>query len=132
MIDKQTFTALIIEPDRASRDLIALAIRRLNGQVFTAAEYPQALALYKEHHPQLLFLASVLPQMNGMELLKDLKALGLLRQTHVIMVSALGYREIITQALEAGADDFIVKPIDPGVIEEKVTLWKNRLSEKQP
>jgi CheY-like chemotaxis protein len=127
MAEKTPITALIIEPDRASRDLISLTLKRLSIRVFTAGDYPEALALIKEHRPWLIVIAAVLPQINGLELIRDLKALGQLQKTHVIAVSALGYREIIEHALSAGANDFIVKPVDTSVLEGKVTHWMDSL-----
>jgi DNA-binding response OmpR family regulator len=58
--------------------------------------------------------------MNGLDVLRKLKDQGDLEQTGVIVISALGYPEVVRQAAEAGADDFLVKPFDPVLLAERV------------
>jgi DNA-binding response OmpR family regulator len=113
-------TILILEPDNALRDLITLALRRLGYRVITAADWMDALALFQQQRPQVLVLAVLLPQMNGIDLLRYFKAQGWLEHTAVILISALGYREIIQKAVAAGAKDFLVKPFDVEVLLGKV------------
>ena len=108
---------LIVEDDASMRDFITLALgQRLSLQIISAGDGIEALALFHDHHPQVIVLDILLPQMNGLQFLQQLKDQSALDQTTVIVVSALGYEEVIQQAMEAGASHFIVKPFDIEVL----------------
>lgn len=108
---------LIVEDDASMRDFITLALgQRLGLQIISAGDGIEALALFHDHHPQVIVLDILLPQMNGLQFLQQLKDQSALDQTTVIVVSALGYEEVIQQAMEAGASHFIVKPFDIEVL----------------
>jgi two-component system response regulator DctR len=68
----------------------------------------------------LLLLDLFLPQQNGIELLQQLRAAGLLAHTAVVVISGLGFSEVVQQAVQSGAQDFLVKPIDTDQLVERV------------
>jgi two-component system chemotaxis response regulator CheY len=113
-------TILVLEPDHILRDLIVLSLKRNGYSVITAEDWLDALAFYKEYQPQLILLEILLPQMNGLDLIKELKSHGLMDKTKIIVISALGYRDIVSKAIEVGASDFLVKPLDIQVLLERV------------
>jgi two-component system response regulator MprA len=120
---------LILEPDHTLRDLMSLALRRQGFEVTLAADPADALRLLEKLAPQVLLLAGLLPQINGIDLLKYCHSRGLVEHTAVILISALGYREIVQKALAAGAADFLVKPIDVDVLSAKVQKYAGRRPE---
>ena len=63
------------------------------------------------HHPDLIVTDIQMPRMNGIELIKRIREDSALQKTPIIVISAFGKR-IIDDALQAGADDFVEKPID--------------------
>ena len=79
-----------------------------------------ALKAIHERHPDLILLDLFLPQQNGLDFLQRLKQSGLLVSIPVIVVSALGFPEIVQQAVQAGARDFLVKPIDTDMLVARV------------
>ncbi len=105
-------TILLLEPDHILRDSIALALKRNGYLVFIAEDWIDALALCLEHKPQLILMEILLPQMNGLDFLKELKRHEKFKETKTIIITALAYRDILKKAIELGADDFLVKPID--------------------
>jgi len=110
---------LVIEDDLALRELITLVLGRLLPcEIITAENGREALKLFHQHHPRVMVVDILLPQMNGLDMLRQLQQKGDLRQTNVIVISALGYREIVQQAMAAGAHHFIVKPFDVEVLVE--------------
>jgi DNA-binding response OmpR family regulator len=80
--------------------------------------------------PDALVIDSCLPYQNGIDLLRELKYEGLLVHTHVIILSTLGFSCIVKQAVEAGADDFLVKPINVDVLASKLKS-NHKLSENE-
>lgn len=121
---------LLVEDDLALRDLISLVLSHmLPCRVIQATNGAEALERYYETRPAVVVLDILLPHMNGLEMLKKLKDEGALEHTAVIVISALGYRDVIRQVVEAGARDFIVKPFDVEVLASRV---KQALIEKMP
>jgi class 3 adenylate cyclase/DNA-binding NarL/FixJ family response regulator len=79
--------------------------------VVTAASGKAALALLPTENPDLLLLDIVMPEMNGYEVTKAIRADAAWRHVPVIMITATGGADLV-RSLEAGADDFVSKPFD--------------------
>jgi len=109
-------SVLIIESDPVERDLIRLAMTRLGISATCVASGEAALESIHARHPDLILLDLFLPQQNGLDFLQQLKQTGLLVSIPVIVVSSLGFPEIVQQAVQAGARDFLVKPIDTDLL----------------
>jgi DNA-binding response OmpR family regulator len=104
--------ALVVENDTAQRAIISLGLNRLGYTVFSAKDGIETRAFLEESCPALLVMDTYLPQVNGIDLLKQLKAAHLLDQCFVIMISSYGFEEVVKIAIQAGANDFLVKPIN--------------------
>jgi len=77
----------------------------------------QAVEMYKQLKPDLVFLDIVMPEMNGIETLKAIKKMD--PNAKVIMCTAIGQEKIVKTAIKLGADGYIVKPFQAQkVIEE--------------
>jgi two-component system chemotaxis response regulator CheY len=74
--------------------------------------------MYKEHKPDIVTMDIVMPEMTGIEALREIMNLD--SEANVIMCSALGQDSLVMEALDAGAKDFIVKPFQPGKVLEVV------------
>lgn len=83
-----------------------------------AANGYEALAMYQEYRPDLVLLDITMPGMTGVEVLKGILELD--KKATVVMSSALGQDAFITQCVEAGAKDFLVKPIVRAKLLEKI------------
>jgi two-component system cell cycle response regulator len=111
-VENHAETLLVIEDDPSIRDLIVLTLKRLDCQIVTAANGMEALARFKEHRPRMIITDVLLPRMNGLDLVRQLNDTGSLDDTAVLMITALGYREIVEKAIQAGVKEFLVKPFD--------------------
>jgi diguanylate cyclase (GGDEF)-like protein len=89
-------------------------------QVLMATNGPQALALCASQQPDLVLLDVVMPAMDGHEVCRRLKADPATRDIPVIFVTAHDDEAAETQGLEAGAVDFISKPINPKIVRARV------------
>lgn len=79
--------------------------------VAEAGDGMEAVKLYHEHKPELITMDITMPRMDGIEAVKVIHDDDPL--IRIIMVSAIGQQAIVTDAIKAGASDFIVKPFDP-------------------
>ncbi|TSE30674.1 diguanylate cyclase domain-containing protein [Tepidimonas charontis] len=96
--------------------------RALTGpyQLFMATRGEQALHLVREQQPDLVLLDVVMPDMDGFEVLRRLRAARDRADTPVIFVTAHEGADIESRCLEAGAVDFISKPVNPAVVRARV------------
>ena len=103
------FSALVVDDVAAVRSYISQVLQQMGiTSVYEAADGRSALQLFDDHQPQLVFLDIHLPDVNGHQLLKEIK----LQQQHtvVFMVSAFSSVENLKQAVENGARAFVIKP----------------------
>jgi DNA-binding response OmpR family regulator len=107
-------TVMILEPDPLQRDLYAAVLLRNGFKPILCLHPTQAAELLAEHVPDLMVINILLPGQNGFDLLADLKSQGRLGETKIIVVSPLGFPEIVQKAARAGVAAFMVKPVDPG------------------
>jgi two-component system response regulator PilR (NtrC family) len=132
---------LLLTGDRLLRDLATLALGRVGLEVTSTAEVTEAGRILRQETVHLALIDLLLPTApdtsaathshagsvaNGLDLLLQYGREGLLTRTPVIVISALGFREIVSQAVEAGAVDFLVKPIQPDVLIARVQLALQR------
>jgi CheY-like chemotaxis protein len=113
-------TILLVEDDRVTRDLTRLALARAYPQarLLTAQDGDEALTMWHTHRPDLVLMDILLPRRNGLEVMREM--LALIGPVPVIVISALGMREVVQQAVQAGARDFVLKPFDPRLLMDKV------------
>lgn len=84
--------------------------------IFEAADGQQAIDFFKEKEPDITFMDIIMPKVEGIEALKAI--LGEKPDAKVIMVSSVGTQAYLTQAIEAGACNFLQKPFDAEQIEK--------------
>ena len=99
---------LLVEDDLYIRDLYKMILEKDNNTVLSAANGEEGLLLSAQT-PDLIFLDVMLPQINGMDLLKKLKQNPATKNIPVIMLSNLGQDEIIKEALLLGAKKYLIK-----------------------
>jgi CheY-like chemotaxis protein len=111
---------LVVEDDEVNRDLL---VRRLNNAGYvahTAGHGVEALNLINEHAYDLILLDIMMAQMDGYQTLQKIRARASLKDTPIVMISALDDAGSIARCMELGADDYIVKPYNAAVLKERV------------
>jgi len=79
-------------------------------EIIEASNGEQAIELYQTNKPNVVFMDIVMPVLDGIEALKKIKELD--QDAHVVMVSSVGTKTNLMDALKVGAKDFIQKPYD--------------------
>ena len=104
---------LIAEDDAVSRTILRRAVEKLGHECLAAADGEEAWGLYKEN-PDLDVIISdwMMPGVDGLELCRRVRGDDRDGYTYFIFLTALGDREHLLQGLEAGADDYLSKPLD--------------------
>lgn len=76
----------------------------------------EAVELFKELKPDLVTMDIVMPELDGIEAVKQIRALD--PEAKIIMVSAMGQQSMVIDSIQAGARDFIIKPFQPSRVQE--------------
>jgi two-component system phosphate regulon response regulator PhoB len=101
---------LIVDDEPAIRDMVAFALRKAEYEPLHAADAREASAAIVEQVPDLILLDWMLPGMSGLELARRLRKEGLTREIPIIMLTARGEENDRVNGLDAGVDDYVVKP----------------------
>ncbi|HET9032219.1 MAG TPA: phosphate regulon transcriptional regulator PhoB [Dokdonella sp.] len=101
---------LIVEDEPAIRDMVAFALRKAGMQAIHAADVRAAQTAIAERVPDLILLDWMLPGTSGIEFARRLRREELTRDTPVIMLTARGEEADRVNGLDAGVDDYVVKP----------------------
>ena len=124
---------LIVDDNEINRDVLA---RRLGRQGYTTAAAEngrKALEMVQTQKFDLLLLDIMMPELNGYEVLRHLKADSHLRDIPVIMISALDDMASIVRCIKLGAEDYLPKPFDPVLLRARIgaSLEKKRLRDQE-
>lgn len=111
---------LIAEDERDIRDLIAFTLRFAGHEVFTAANGEEAVETAPRVNPDLILMDVRMPRMTGYEACRALKASPDLKDIPVVFLSAKGQESEIQQGLDAGAEDYLLKPFAPDQLTARV------------
>ena len=101
---------LIIEDEAPIRDMVAFALRRADMHPIGAADANEAQLAIAEAVPDLILLDWMLPGISGMDLARRLRKEELTRELPIIMLTARGEETDRVAGLDAGVDDYVVKP----------------------
>jgi diguanylate cyclase (GGDEF)-like protein/PAS domain S-box-containing protein len=103
---------LIVDDEESNRDMLSRRLERHGFEVLVAEDGPQALETIRKSTPDLVLLDIRMPGMSGMQVLQAIRAQHPPSRLPVIMVTAEGHSASIVEALQAGANDYITKPVD--------------------
>ena len=109
-IQPEEFEILIVEDSPTQAERLRRLIQSKAYKVRVASNGRLALALLREHRPQLVLSDIIMPEMDGYELCRAIKQDPALRDIPVILVTALNDAKDIIRGIECGADNFIRKP----------------------
>ena len=104
---------LIAEDERDIRDLVAFTLRFAGYEVFTAANGEEAVELAPNINPDLILMDVRMPRMTGYEACRIMKLNPDLKDIPIVFLSAKGQETENQQGLEAGAEEYLLKPFAP-------------------
>lgn len=115
-----TALILVVDDDRTLRALLRLAMEEEGYQVAEASQGEQCLAEFSRLQPAMVLLDAVMPVMDGFECCTQLRQLPAGEHTPVLMITVLDDGDSVDRAFEAGATDYITKPIHWAVLRQRV------------
>jgi diguanylate cyclase (GGDEF)-like protein len=111
---------LVVDDDSLSRLVIQTAMERLGHEPTAAQDGEAAWLCFNQDKPDVLITDLMMPGVDGLELCRRVRADARAGYTYIILATALGDHEDVVRGMEAGADDYLVKPV--GVFELQARL----------
>ncbi|MCS6859120.1 MAG: response regulator [Abditibacteriales bacterium] len=112
---------ILVVEDEPENQLAIRVILTVEGfEVVSVEDGRLALQAAQEQQPDLILLDVMMPEINGFEVLAQLRQHETTRGIPVIMLTALAQRADVAKAVEAGVDDYVAKPFEPDDLIERI------------
>ena len=111
---------LLVEDQQSMRSTLARQLASQGHQVIEADRARDALALFQEHDPDLVLLDVLMPGEDGYWLARQIRDSEGSRWTPIIFLSSLDHEHDLWEGIEAGGDDYLIKPVSPVVLRAKL------------
>jgi len=131
--DIQPGFVLVVDDNEMNRDMLCHLLQSEGRKTSVAENGRQALDMIKEKPFDLVLLDIMMPEMDGYQVLEQLKSDAALRDIPVIVLSALDEIESVVKCIEMGAEDYLPKPFDPVLLRARIgaCLEKKRLRDQE-
>ncbi|MFL0353473.1 response regulator [Xanthomarina sp. GH4-25] len=122
---------LLVDDEPDILEIIGYNLSNEGYQVITAENGVKAVKKAKKEKPQLIILDVMMPEMDGIEACENIRKIPELKDTIITFLTARGEDYSQVAGFDAGADDYITKPIKPKVLISKVKALLRRLKETE-
>jgi diguanylate cyclase (GGDEF)-like protein len=122
---------LVVDDEKNILDIIKFNLDVEGYEVITTRDGEEALRLVRELNPDLILCDIMMPELDGLEVCRQLKADGRTNHIPVVMLSARTQAQDKVASIEAGADDFITKPFDFSDLVARITINLIRARQKR-
>lgn len=128
-IKNKNIRILLVDDEPDILEIVGYNLSSEGYQVFTATNGIKAIAAAKKHLPHLIILDVMMPEMDGIEACQKIRSYPELSESIITFLTARGEDYSQMAGYEAGADDYITKPIKPKVLVSKVKALLRRFKE---
>jgi DNA-binding response OmpR family regulator len=118
---------LVIDDDQAMTDLLEILLEPLSSEVIKANTGLDGVELAKENHLDVILLDLMMPDVDGWQICKQIRDFS---QVPILILSALDNPGMIAEALNVGADDYLIKPVTKGMLIARINKLMRRNSNK--
>jgi two-component system chemotaxis response regulator CheY len=119
---------LVVDDFATMRKIVRNVLRQINlDNVAEAENGKQALGMLQKEPFDLIISDWIMPEMTGIEFLKACKADGVLKLIPFLMVTAEAQKESVVEAIQAGVDNYIVKPFTPDKLQDAIDKARARI-----
>jgi len=112
--------ALIVDDEKTNRLVLKSLLAKQGYQTIEAVNGQEASDLFHRENPSIIFMDVMMPVLDGYEATRQIKAASANHFVPVIFLTAMSDEEALAQCIEAGGDDFLVKPYDKLILQSKI------------
>jgi len=120
---------LLVEDEEVSRHFLGNVLRSRGHEVDACPDGESGLERFREVRHPLVLLDRTLPGMSGIAVCREIRALPYAEDVVVLFVTGAGTEAALADALEAGADDYVVKPASPDLLQTRIAIAERRIAE---
>lgn len=128
---KKDIKILLVDDEPDILEIVGYNLSTEGYQIITAENGLEAIKKAKKESPQLIILDVMMPEMDGIEACEQIRKIPELNDTIITFLTARGEDYSLMAGFDAGADDYITKPIKPKVLVSKVKALLRRVKEKE-
>ncbi len=119
--------ALVVDDDPDFRFFIGFVLDTRGVEFETAQDAATALELYQAHRQDLILVDKTLPDHSGLQLVQEIRAIPAEQSPLIVLITGTGSEDTLEEALDAGVDDYISKPLDPGALNVRLAIAERRI-----
>jgi two-component system alkaline phosphatase synthesis response regulator PhoP len=128
----EPFKILLVDDEPDILEFLGYNLRKEGYQVHTSSNGRDGVKKAMEIHPQLIILDVMMPEMDGIEACAEIRQIPEIKNSIIIFLTARGEDYSQIAGFDAGADDYITKPIKPRVFVSRVKALLRRYKEESP
>lgn len=129
-MSNQPARILVADDDPEIRFLLETTLAADGYEILIAADGVEAIRVATQEHPSLVILDITMPEADGYEVMRALRAHEHTRHIPIIMLTAHRDEELAARSFEQGADDYLTKPLSPALLRGRVKTWLLRSAER--
>lgn len=126
-MDTDQYNILLVDDEPDVLEFLSYNLSKEGYQVLKAGNGKEGLEILKKHRPHLVILDVMMPGMDGIETCREIRAMPDFKDTIVIFLTARAEDYSQLAGFDAGADDYIAKPIKPRILTSRVKALLRRL-----
>lgn len=130
-LKKKDIKILLVDDEPDILEIVGYNLTSEGYNVITGENGLEAIVKAKKHKPHLIILDVMMPEMDGIEACEKLRQMSILNDTIIVFLTARGEDYSQVAGFDAGADDYITKPIKPKVLISKVKALLRRLKNNE-
>jgi DNA-binding response OmpR family regulator len=104
---------LVIDDDEGMTELLSLLLAPTSSEIIIANSGPEGIELAKKQTPDVIILDLMMPEMNGWNVCQEIRKFT---DIPILILSAMDAPGMVAQALDFGADDYLIKPVSSGTL----------------
>ncbi|MBE0009113.1 MULTISPECIES: diguanylate cyclase [unclassified Arthrobacter] len=113
---------LVVDDDPGSLMVAKAVVEQAGYECLSAADGDAAWELFQLHQPQVVVTDWVMPGMNGLELCEAIRRVADDSYTYLVLLTSFGSQDDVLAGMEAGADDYVTKPLDPFTLRTRLLV----------
>ena len=129
---KKDIKILLVDDEQDILEIVGYNLSQEGYKIVTASNGKEAIAVAKKERPQLIIMDVMMPEMDGMEACENIRKIPELSNVLITFLTARSEDYSQVAGFDAGADDYIAKPIKPKLLVSKVKALLRRLKDDTP